>query len=151
MEEKTKRVDDCYGIELILQQAEKKVNNNSKALEILRTNCLQLVNANVHDFTGDGKEDVAMVTSKAECNNCSQNRIYIVSENEIIFQKDSENVELWPFENRPGFAIRYPLRKQGEALCCPTESIKESYDINTLGEKYNNFYKYDEHYEAYKY
>lgn len=151
VEENIKRADGCYGIDLILKQAEKKVNNNKKSLEILKENCLRLVNAKTHDFTGDGKEDVAMITENAECDNCHQKHLYIVSEDKIIFQKDTDDIWFWPAEKYPGFIIKYPLRKQGEALCCPTDGIVENYTIKDVSSNYKTFYKFDQHIEQYKY
>jgi len=148
--ENTEKVDGCYGIDLRLDEASKKLEENQKALGIMRDNCLWLFHSVVHDFTGDGEKEVAMITAPAGCASCHYQQIYIIKNEEVIFEKDTEDVWFWPAENYPGFIIKYPLRKQGEGLCCPTEGIVESYTVSNINSDYKTFYKFDEHYEPYE-
>lgn len=147
--ENAERVGGCHGIDLRLDKASEKVGGNKKALEVLKDNCLWLLKAEIRDLTGDGEKEIAMVTAGAGCGSCHYQKIYIIKGDEIIFQKDAEDVWFRPAEDYPGFVIKYPLRKQGEALCCPTESIVESYTISKINSDYKTFYKFDEHYERY--
>ena len=141
---------DCFGIDLRLEEAGKEVRGNKRAIELLEKNCLWLFNTQFHDLTGDKEDELIMITSGAGCASCHWNRIYILSEDKIIFQKDVEDVWFWPAENYFGFIIKYPLRREDEAYCCPTEGIVESYTVSSINSGYETFYKFDERSEPYQ-
>lgn len=147
--ENEERVDGCYGIDLRLEKAREDTGNSQKGLELLQENCLWLFDAQTHDFTGDGEEELAMITAGAGCASCHWNRIYIIKGDQVIFEKNTQDVFFWPAEDYPGFIIKYPLRRQGEGYCCPSEGIVESYTVSELDDSYQTFYKFDERSEPY--
>lgn len=140
-----KAKNDCMGIDVYLDGAKEKLENNETALNILQDNCLWLLNYNNDDFDGDQKNEIAMITGGAGCGSCHWNVIFIIKNNRVIFEKEAEDINIWAVKDI-GFAIKYPIRKEGEPMCCPTEGIVEVYKANNTSE---SFVKVEEHIEVY--
>ena len=140
---------ECHGIDLQLDKVKEKVKGNKKALELFKDNCLWLLDAQFHDLTGDQKEELMMIAAGAGCTSYHIQTIYILKDDKVIFEKDAEDIWFWPAEDYYGFAIKHPLRQVGEAYCCPTEGIVESYQV-WEGDNYKYFHKFDSHCEKYE-
>ncbi|MFC1727151.1 CPBP family intramembrane glutamic endopeptidase [Patescibacteria group bacterium] len=132
--------ENCHGIDLELNKAKNDVRENKKALELLEKNCLWLVDAQFHDLTDDNEEELTVIATDAGCTECHWSRIYVIKDDQVIFEKDAEDIAFWPTDN--GFAIAYPLRRVNETYYRPTEGIMESYQV--WDEEYKYFHKFDE-------
>lgn len=136
-------------IDLYLDEARIKANNNQKALSILKENCLWLLEAKIEDYDGDNQNEIAMVTSGAGCGSCHGNILYIIKDDRVIFQKEAEDIGIQPAKDLPGFTIKHPIRKDNEPLCCPSEGIVEFYKTKGIGETNESFNKVREIVEPY--
>lgn len=132
-----------------LWEAKIKVDNNETALEILKQNCLQILNVVETDFDGDREKEIAMITSGAGCVSCHGQEVRIIKGDKVIFYKEGENFTVLPTKDFIGFLLKYPLRKDGEGYCCPSEGVVESYKLKAGGSELETFYKIDEKRETY--
>lgn len=126
-----------------------KVQNNKTAIKIIEDNCLWVLNSSLADFDGDGKDEIAMITSGAGCGSCHGQEIRIIKNDEIIFYKEGEDFSILPAKNFTGFTLEYPVRKENEGYGDPSEGIVESYKLKNSGSRIPAFYKFSEKKEPY--
>lgn len=143
-----KYYNDCE-VDLSLNKASQMLNGNKMALNILEKNCLWLLRAETEDFDGDGKEELAMIGGGAGCGSCNINWLYILKDSNIIFEKKTDDVDIWTTASSDGFMLKYPIRKEDEALCCPSEGIVEIYKVSRTNNSLSSFYKISEYIEQY--
>lgn len=124
--------NDCMGMDVFLGGAKEKLGNNETALNILQDNCLWLLDYKNDDFDSDQKNELAMITGGVGCGSCHWNVLFIIKDNRVIFEKEQEDINIWAVKDI-GFAIKYPIRKEGEPMCCPSEGIVESYKAKNVG------------------
>lgn len=132
-----------------LKNTTKRLNNNRAALEIIKKGDLWLMSANFEDFDGDGEDELAMITSGANCGSCHPNELRIIKKDKVVFYKDTYDVDIWPAKGFSGFIIKHPIFKINEPLCCPSEGTVESYKVSKDSTGTETFIKISERKEPY--
>lgn len=113
------------------EDARARVQNNTLALEIVKKECLQVMPATlIADFDGDGQKEIAMITAGAGCRSCHAQELRIIKDNEVIFEKEGNDLEIEPANNFTGFLLKEPILENSEPACCHAESIVEGYMPN---------------------
>lgn len=134
-----------------LEDARIALKESTFALGILKEKCLWLMEHStlLADFDGDGKDEIAMITSEAGCGSCHGQEIRIIKDNEVIFYQDGWEFTIRPIENYPGFILKQPIIKEGEGFCCPSEGMVEEYKLNKDEGVLEKFIKISEFKEPY--
>lgn len=121
--------DNCYGYDLYLDEASEKLKNNQTAINILKE-CYWLMDVVFGDFNGDKEEELAMIVSGVGCVSCNGNDLYIIKNDKVIFEKSGEDLIIKPLKDNSGFMLKEPIRKNEEALCCPSEGTVLTYKFD---------------------
>lgn len=148
--------NDIWGCEGLvnnqLEDARITLKDNAFALGILKEKCLWLMDHStlIADFDGDGKDEIAMITSGAGCGSCHGQEIRIIKDNKVVFYKEGWEFTIRPIGNSSGFLLKQPIIKEDKGYCCPSEGVVEEYRANKNGlEKFIKVSEFKEPYSEY--
>jgi len=137
--------DDLY-----FESLPDKVKNNQAIINLLNNNCLWVLKTDIFDVTEDGISEILLTTTQAGCASCHAHIIYIFKGDELIFQRDGDDALVKRSKNSTGFDFKTPLRKQDEALCCPSEGVVTVYKYSPTKVTLNQFMILEERSEPYQ-
>lgn len=136
----------CTDEELMISDMEDYLKNNGLILNLLRENCEIILGSSYLDVTGDSKPEILLNTSFSGCASCHERVVRVIDglENRVIFEMsgDGLGIEKSTFPIN-GIQITGPLRRNDEALCCPSEGLVRVYVYNNTAEENDFFYLYD--------
>ena len=132
-EEKQSCEETCKenNIDLHINDLDKAVKNNKKAIEIIKDECLWVQMVDKFDVTGDGKQELILNSGGAGCGSCHYRTVHILEGENVIFRIEGDDFSIEkPSLSVTGFKLLKPLRRIDEGLCCPTEYVAETYEYN---------------------
>lgn len=115
--------------DLKLTEASKRLNDNKIALDIIKSNCLLAEHSFTADLQNIGKKDFVFWGIGAGCVSCHAKFFYVISDNNIIFQKelDDPTIETDIINGKNMLVIAEPIRKQNENYSSPSTELKSWY------------------------
>lgn len=107
---------------------------NEQVSKIVITNKLMLYDTQFVDITGDAKEDIIATFVKEGCADCVEQRILILSNDNIVFDviRDFPTLKIKSGEN--SFTVQSSIYLSNDYTCCASKRQVESYEYT----KYNN-------------
>lgn len=132
-EQKTTSVVKCDG-DLQLSRAEKELQGNQSALEIIKNNCLILVSSFKADLQNNGTQDLVFWGVGAGCGSCHAKEFYILSpEGKVLYndELDDPQIEVKAISQKKNIlVIKQPIRKDNESYSSPSEFETKNYSWN---------------------
>lgn len=126
------------------------VKTNETAVNMLKKDCQMVYQIGNFDVTGDGIKDILLITEAIDCVTCRATSLIIISNNEIILDKQVSNAMIRPVSSNPNaFELKEPIYLDGEGICCPKKATVSVYEYR----KYNEdlpFVMIDKYIENYK-
>lgn len=114
------------------------VKNNETAMKLLQNDCLFSMQNGYFDVTGDGNEEILLITEGFDCITCRATRLIIISEDEVLVDKSVSNAVIRKIKsNNTAFEIKEPIYFNSTGYCCPTKGIVKVYEYR--GDKYVDF------------